>query len=402
MSEAQLGGLPRIESAFQPILSLAHGMPVGYEALLRATHDGQSCSPERAFAVARAAGQYGAYERASVAHHARRFAGFADRDEVLFVNLHPDVLIDAWHGPALVDDILACGVPPGRIVVEILEAREETTASLAQAVARLRACGVLIALDDFGAGLTNLGRVWDLRPDVVKLDRELICKAAGSYRNARSLLRLTDLLHDIGTFVVVEGIENEEQAQLAVDCDADFVQGYYFGRPALDVERAPPVSHANYVFGTRAASARTLRHVSDFEALQPYREAFAAMTEAFCTGQTLPRSATRFLELEWSSRVYVLDGEGAQIDEHLESERLAAWRRTTFPLLERRAGANWSKRGYFRNALLHPGEILVSEPYMSSTSTNLCVTLSVCVARPSGCCVLCADVLFEGLVRTLR
>ena len=138
MTDAQAPGLPRIESAFQPVLSLAHGAPVGYEALLRATHETSPCSPEAAFGVARRAGRYGEYERACTMHHARRFATFADDESVLFVNLHPDVLVDPVHGPALVGDLLASGVAPERVVIEILEARQETPAALVDAVAGCR------------------------------------------------------------------------------------------------------------------------------------------------------------------------------------------------------------------------------------------------------------------------
>ncbi|RKP45958.1 sensor domain-containing phosphodiesterase [Trinickia fusca] len=402
MSDTHVRDLPQIESAFQPILSLAHGIPVGYEALLRARHDGASCAPEAAFSVARRLGRYGEYERACALHHVRRFDTFAAADSVLFINLHPDVLVDPEHGPGLAQDILTTGVSPSRIVIEILEAQQETTAVLADAVARLREHGFLIALDDFGAGLTNLGRVWDLCPDVVKLDRELICKAASSYRNSRSLLRLVDLLHDIGTFIVVEGVETKEQALLSVDCDADFAQGYYFARPSVDVEQVDASLPSPRVLAGRLATGRRLRRVADLEELEPYRRAFGRMKEAFCQGDDMAACAAHFLPLDWALRVFVLDEHGVQVGENIESDRYAQWHRTTFPLLERRLGANWSKRAYFRNSLVHSGQIVVSDPYMSSSSTNLCVTLSVHVRTGGRAYVLCADVLFEGLSQLLQ
>lgn len=403
MSEAQASGLPRIESAFQPILSLAHGLPIGYEALLRASERGVPCPPERAFDIARASGRYAEYERACARCHVARFARLAEPESVLFLNVHPDVLVDPRDSAGLVADLAASGVAPSRIVLEILEARQEATAALADAVTRLREHGFLIALDDFGAGLTNLGRVWDLRPDVVKLDRELICKAVSSYRNARSLLRLVDLLHDIGTFIVVEGIETREQALLSLDCDADFVQGYYFAMPseriAPPTERWPPGRE----FGSsRLACAHKLHHAADLDELGPYRRAFELVKHAYCAGRDLAESAAHFFHLEWALRVFVLDDSGMQIGEAIESERHDAWRRVTFPVLSRRIGANWSKRPYFRNALFRSGQIAVSEPYMSSSSKTLCVTLSVHVERAGRGVVLCADVLFEGLSQALQ
>lgn len=404
MSDVHVSGLPRIESAFQPILSLAHGLPIGYEALLRATLSGSGtpCAPETAFALARAKGCYGEYERACVLHHVRRFLSMDDGESVLFLNVHPDLLVHREHGPAFAADLCASGIAPSRVVVEILEAHHETMNGLADAVVRLREHGCLIALDDFGAGLTNLGRVWDLRPDVVKLDRELICKAASSYRNARSLLRLVDLLHDIGTFIVVEGVETEEQARLSLDCDADFVQGYYFARPSPAIV-APSDMAPAHALESRLASAHKLRHVAELDELMPYRQAFRRMMEAFCAGRGLAESSVHFLHLEWAARVFLLDDSGMQVGENIESERHPEWRtRGPFPLLSRRAGARWSKRPYFRQAVLHSGRIAVSEPYMSSSSKTLSVTLSVHVRLGGRGFVVCGDIFFEGLSSQLR
>ncbi len=401
MSDVHVSGLPRIESAFQPIVSLAHGLPIGFEALLRATFSGTPCAPEAAFALARAQDRYGEYERACVLHHVRRFQGMDDGESVLFLNVHPDLLVHPKHGPGFVADLLASGTAPSRVVVEILEAHHETSNGLADAVGRLREQGFLVALDDFGAGLTNLGRVWDLRPDIVKLDRELICKAVSSYRNARSLLRLVDLLHDIGTFIVVEGIETEEQARLSLDCDADFAQGYYFARPSPRLAGSSEIAPVR-ALATRLVNAHKLRHAADLEELAPYRQAFGRMREAFCAGRELTESAMHFFHFEWAVRVFLLDDAGVQVGETISSDRHAQWRsREPFPLLSRRAGANWSKRPYFRNAVFRSGQIAVSEPYMSSSSKTLCVTLSVHVRRGGCGLVLCEDVLFEGLSRQL-
>ncbi|TKC87829.1 EAL domain-containing protein [Trinickia terrae] len=402
MSDAQNPSLPSIESAFQPIFSLAHQEPVGYEALLRPSQAGELCSPAAAFATARRLGRCGEFERACVRHHIGRFLGFADSDNVLFLNVHPDMLVHPVHGPGLIDDIAACGLPPSRVVIEILEVADDTAAMLADAVARLRLAGFLIALDDFGAGLTNLGRVWDLRPDVVKLDGELIRKAVTSYRNARSLLRLIELLHDIGTFVVVEGIEAEAQALLSMDCDADFVQGYYFARPEIIAGGRHSALPVTEPLARRFMDARKLPQIGDMEELEPYRRAFRETIEAFIGGHSVEACAAHFLALEWSLRVFLLDDQGVQVCDTIEAQGHPMRREMPFPLLTRRTGANWAKRAYFRNALAHPGTLMVSEPYMSSSSTNLCVTLSIYIRTLHGGRVVGGDVLFEGLSRLLE
>lgn len=98
MSDANARGLPHIESAFQPILSLAHGLPVGYEALLRATDGGMPCSPEQAFGVARARDCYGEYERACARRHVQRFQQLVGDESVLFLTS----ILTCWSIPTMV------------------------------------------------------------------------------------------------------------------------------------------------------------------------------------------------------------------------------------------------------------------------------------------------------------
>ena len=66
MSDTHRQSLPSIASVFQPIISLAHQAPTGYEALLRAAHDGRPCSPDAAFELARRLDREGEFDRARV------------------------------------------------------------------------------------------------------------------------------------------------------------------------------------------------------------------------------------------------------------------------------------------------------------------------------------------------
>jgi EAL domain-containing protein (putative c-di-GMP-specific phosphodiesterase class I) len=399
MSEETPRCLPSVNSAFQPILSLAHQTPVGHEALLRSSLDGKPCSPLDAFRHARLAGRTGEFERECVRCHTGHFVRFADDKSILFINAQPEVLTHPIHGPGLVADILACGIPPARVAIEILETPQPRNGVLADAVAQLRLHGFLIALDDFGAGETNLSRVWDLQPDVVKLDRELIRQAATSHLKARSLLRLVGLLHEIGTLVAVEGVETEAEALLCLDCDADFAQGYYFGRPLALADKSDLQVYSAGFPLPPLQSGNRIKPIADLAGLQPYRQAFEDVTHAFKPGRNFPECAMRFLGLPLSLRMFLLDESGAQIGAPVESKSHPMRRQARFPMLTRRADANWSKRPYFRNAASHPGATVVSEPYVTSGSMNLCVTLAVCVETEEARYVICGDVLFEELGR---
>lgn len=397
MSDAYSYLLASISSAFQPIVSLAHQAPIGYEALLRASINGRPCSPIEAFRRAALADRTGEFERECVRSHAAQFTQFADDASVLFLNVLPEVLTHPIHGPGLISDLLGSGIPPARLAIEILETPLPPSRTLVDVADHLRTHGLLIALDDFGAGETNLSRVWDLRPDVVKLDRELVRQAATSHRNARSLLRLVELLHEIGTLVAIEGVETEAEALLCLDCDADFAQGYYFARPAaLTGQGDPKISGTEGLLRNFHGTER-IKPIRDLTGLQPYRQAFQNVTRIFRSGHHFAESAMQFLGLDLSIRMFLLDQSGAQIGEPVESKDHPMRRQARFPLLTRSAGANWSKRRYFRDAVNRPGEMVVSEPYVTSGSMNLCVTLAACIETLAGRRVVCGDVLFEEL-----
>jgi EAL domain-containing protein (putative c-di-GMP-specific phosphodiesterase class I) len=103
----------------------------------------------------------------------------------------------------------------------------------------IRGKGVSLAVDDLGAGYSNLKYIVDLKPEIVKLDRTLVADLADDHRAQVLVRHIVRLCHELGARVVAEGIEQETEMNVVVDCGADFGQGYYFARPAYP---APGVS----------------------------------------------------------------------------------------------------------------------------------------------------------------
>jgi EAL domain-containing protein (putative c-di-GMP-specific phosphodiesterase class I) len=92
-------------------------------------------------------------------------------------------------------------------VIEILEQSVKDALQLGEAVQFFRNQGYLIALDDFGAGHSNFDRVWNLQPDIVKLDRSMIMRAGHNMRIRRMMPVMVSLLHEVGSLVLMEGVE---------------------------------------------------------------------------------------------------------------------------------------------------------------------------------------------------
>jgi EAL domain-containing protein (putative c-di-GMP-specific phosphodiesterase class I) len=231
-SLARFGELT-LSSAFQPIFSLPNNCPIGYEALLRA-HDpaGDEVPPLAVLNRSIARGRWNNLERGVQLLHMSNFTRIANASDRLFLNTQPDgfIVSDAYR--RLVEGTLKrLQLGPDRIVLEVLETPNGNMQQLVDGIASFREQGFLIALDDFGKGHSNIDRVWQLQPDIVKLDRSAIEQATRNPRFAPLLRRLVALLHETGASVLVEGVETQHEALLAIECHADFVQGFYFAHP---------------------------------------------------------------------------------------------------------------------------------------------------------------------------
>ena len=225
-----------LDSAFQPIIELRHGRVVGHEALLRARSD-QGCdlSPEVVFVLPTDAQEIVYLDRLARTVHALNFLQQpAQTGGLLYLNVHPRHLlaVGSDHGLVFEEILRRCGLSPDQVVMEILESEVEDLAPLKDAIANFRSRGYRIAIDDFGRGHANLDRVWELAPDIVKLDRRLIATGSTDRRIRAVLPKLVDVLKAQGAQVLFEGIENPDHLDLAHESGADLVQGYLLGRPA--------------------------------------------------------------------------------------------------------------------------------------------------------------------------
>lgn len=223
----------RLATHFQPLYCVRRGRCHGFEALVRPTDAGGAPLPPGELLAATPEPRRMLLDWTLRALHLRNFARVDPGDGILFVNVHPEAAAkDAKHGRELGDLIRYYGLVPKRVCVEILESGCADEGLLREAVSAYRALGVTLAMDDFGVAHSNFDRVVRLRPDIVKIDRSLLCDAViGETRARRVLAALVELVHEANARVAIEGIENALEARVAVEAGADFVQGFHFGMP---------------------------------------------------------------------------------------------------------------------------------------------------------------------------
>lgn len=215
-----------LTSHYQPIVDLARGTVVGYEALARfpgfAVRD-----PARWFAAAQQRGLSAELEAAALR------AAFAARaalpvNTFLTVNVGPDVL----RHPE-VRAVLEEQGDLGGVVVELTEhARVDSWVALEPALDALRGAGALLALDDAGAGYSGLQQLLSLRPAFVKLDRSLVAGVDRDEAKRALVAMVGTLAGRIDAWILAEGVEREAELDTLVALEVPLAQGYLLARPA--------------------------------------------------------------------------------------------------------------------------------------------------------------------------
>lgn len=211
-------------TAFQPIVDLHTGKRFAFEALVR------SRSPEFTSPMAILAAAIENRVCGKIGRAIREIAAEGCPDAPLFLNIHPAELDEEWL--VRPDDPMFSHEHP--IYLEITESVPLTHFRFCHGVLReVRSRGICLAVDDLGAGYSNLKYIADLVPEVVKIDRELIAGVVRDSRLHKLLESIVRLCSDMGARVVVEGIETYDELRIAQDAGAHFGQGYYIARPAF-------------------------------------------------------------------------------------------------------------------------------------------------------------------------
>jgi EAL domain-containing protein (putative c-di-GMP-specific phosphodiesterase class I) len=212
----------KVDVAFQPIVDLRRRRLHAYEVLARPVSD-LFASPAELFEVASQAGRVAELGRLHRAHAVVHCATHS-----LFVNIDPHEFDYGWL--VRPDDPIFAHRHP--VTVEITESVPIQYFSQCRSVlAEIRKRNVSLAIDDFGAGYSNIKYIADLDPDVVKLDRQLTEHLDGDAKLRRLSRWVVKLCHEMGAKVVAEGIESLSELSAVEEIGVDFAQGYLFARP---------------------------------------------------------------------------------------------------------------------------------------------------------------------------
>lgn len=224
-----------VSSVYQPIVDLARGTTVGFEALARFTGFAEQ-NPEKWFAAGRALGAHAELEAVAL-RSALRARGDLPRNSFLTVNVSPDLLMHEAIRTVWRDEGDLNG-----LVVELTEqAPIESYAALEGDLAGLRGAGALIAVDDAGAGYAGLRHLLALRPSIIKLDRELVTDVDLDEAKLALVEMVGTFAGRVDAWLLAEGIERVGELDALVALGVPLAQGYLLARPGpawpqLDVD----------------------------------------------------------------------------------------------------------------------------------------------------------------------
>jgi diguanylate cyclase (GGDEF)-like protein/PAS domain S-box-containing protein len=227
------GGLRLV---YQPIVSLASGRAVGFEALARwPLPDGGFVPPDEFIPLAEETGlilplgQFVLREACAAARHWQEGGGGG-------LSVSVNISAREFGQPGLVDrikDLLAeNGLAPAQLRLEITESliMDDPDEAVVRCLA-LRELGVGIDIDDFGTGYSSLSYLRRFPVDSLKIDRSFVGDMDTSTEDHEIVRAIVSLAGTLGIKTVAEGVETAEQLKRLRGLGCDFAQGYYFSRP---------------------------------------------------------------------------------------------------------------------------------------------------------------------------
>lgn len=231
-------GCEGFEVYYQPIVDCVSGRVIGAEALMRytmVTEEGKEwLSPVEFIPLLEKtgliipAGRFVLNEAAKMCREIQQY----------IPEFRVNVNISCYqieHGK-IADKILTAvrdnGLTPDRICIEMTESGfMDMTPAFCKFRKVLEENGIQFVIDDFGTGYSNLHCISDMNPGYVKIDKDFTAKAMSCERDYELFKKIIEMVHSIGIRICVEGIEKEDWHLKMKELQADYLQGYFFGKP---------------------------------------------------------------------------------------------------------------------------------------------------------------------------
>ncbi len=166
-----------------------------------------------------------------------RFSQLRTYNLYLFLNFHPRFLKNPLENFGdFISSVYLYNLKPEQIVVELTEHEAMEMSAVKNLISFLKSERVMVALDDIGTGYSGLFYLSELKPDIIKIDMELI-RDIHRYNLKKVIVNyLVRMAHDNGIKVVAEGVETMEELKTVVYMGVDLLQGFLFSKPDENID----------------------------------------------------------------------------------------------------------------------------------------------------------------------
>lgn len=234
----------RIDTLFQPVISLSTGAISGYEALTRGPEGSYFYTPINLFQFAEL--ENSLYSLEKIARERALFKGapLISSTQKIFINMSSHVIYDPMFTPGITLSLVeAAGLTPKNIVFEITERNAiDDFEAFQKAIAHYRNQGFMIAVDDAGAGYASLQAILELKPDYIKVDRSLIQNIEQNKVKENMLESFVNFALKMNSKVIAEGIETTAELERVIRLGVHFGQGFFLARPHFPPSLPSPES----------------------------------------------------------------------------------------------------------------------------------------------------------------
>jgi len=346
----------KVIAHFQPILSADSKTVYSYEILGRyIDEDGAAHSLGPFFNDLNTTNEEALEVDRLVRRYALKKYAEENRSEYLFVNIRLAWLTQYTDRPDLMLTLKWAeefGIALEKLVIEITEEEFNASDAYIRAVLHYKGVGCRIALDDYGKSASDIERLAEIKPDIIKINMEYIHSSEESYHYREYLRSIADFAESVGIEVLYEGIETQKQLDICMALKGRFYQGFLIARPQPSMNNAVVDSA---VFSESIENLYTVLQdkITKTEAL---RKSLDTQIERFLAESpfdSAKKDYDKYLaklgkELTNVRLVYLCDSRGNQLTSNIilhpkkksNGEQLAMYK-----------NKNWVWRGYFYDAL---------------------------------------------------
>lgn len=243
----------RMVTYFHPIVSSGQQI-FAHECLIRGLDlNNQIISPGKLFSTARTLDMLFQLDQRSRLCNVRSVAAARPAPNAMFfINFLPTAIYDPNHClKSTTAAINSSQLAASQFCFEVVESEHVADRDhLKRILTFYRERGFKVALDDMGEGNSSVMSLAELKPDFVKLDGELVRRAARSRFEGHLVRELAHAARNEGITVIAEGIETIDQLDWVHDAGIQFTQGYIWGKPAPELTTKLPSLNRN---NTKAA-----------------------------------------------------------------------------------------------------------------------------------------------------